>query len=61
MTRPEAQDRGMAGSLLKKSMNALLDRGYDRLTLIVTEGNASAQHLYASLGFRPIPDDAPES
>ncbi|GEM_PF-1157760 len=51
----------MAGSLLKKSMNALLDRGYDRLTLIVTEGNASAQHLYASLGFRPIPDDAPES
>ena len=55
MTRPEAQGRGLAGSLLRMSMNALLDRGYERLTLIVTDGNTPAQRLYASLGFRPIP------
>lgn len=60
MTRPEAGGRGLARHLLKASMNALLDRGYDRLTLIVTDGNAPAQHLYGSLGFRPIPDDTPE-
>ena len=55
MTRPEAQGRGMARELMKASMNALLDRGYERLTLIVTDGNTPAQRLYASLGFRPIP------
>ncbi len=54
MTRPDAQGRGMAQFLLSRSIDALLDRGYGRLTLIVTEGNAPAQRLYASLGFRPI-------
>lgn len=54
MTRPEAQGRGMARSLLKESMNALLDRGDERLTLIVTDGNTPAQSLYESLGFRPV-------
>ena len=38
----------------EKSINALLDREHERLTLIVTEENEPAQHLYASLGFRPI-------
>jgi ribosomal protein S18 acetylase RimI-like enzyme len=54
MTRPEARNRGLARRVLKASMNALLDRGHDRLTLVVTDGNAPAQHLYASLGFREI-------
>lgn len=54
MTRTDGQGQGMARFLLQRSINALLDRGYGRLTLIVTEGNAPAQHLYASLGFRPI-------
>lgn len=53
MTRPDAQRQGMARFLLQRSIDALLDRGYERLTLIVTEGNAPAQRLYASLGFRP--------
>lgn len=61
MTRPEARRRGLARSLLQASMNALLSHGYARLTLIVTDGNAAAQNLYASLGFRPILDDVPES
>lgn len=54
MTRPDAQRQGLARFLLQRSIDALLDRGRKRLTLIVTEGNAPAQRLYASLGFRPI-------
>ena len=56
MTRPDAQRQGLARFLLQRSIDALLDRGYERLTLIVTEGNAPAQRLYGSLGFRPIVD-----
>jgi ribosomal protein S18 acetylase RimI-like enzyme len=55
MTRPAARKRGLARNLLQASMNALLDAGYERLTLIVTDGNAPARRLYASLGFREIP------
>ena len=54
MTRPDAQRQGLARLLLRRSIDALVDRGHKRLTLIVTEGNAPAEHLYASLGFRPI-------
>jgi GNAT superfamily N-acetyltransferase len=54
MTRPDAQRQGLARYLLRRSIDALLDRGYERLRLIVTEGNTPAQRLYASLGFRPI-------
>jgi len=54
MTRPDAQREGLARSLMQRSIDALLDRGFERLRLIVTEGNAPAQRLYASLGFRPI-------
>jgi len=54
MTRPEAQRRGLARALLQTSVNALLDAGYERLTLIVTDGNRPAQRLYASLGFREM-------
>jgi len=54
MTRPDAQRRGLARYLLQQSIDALLDRGYERLRLVVTDGNAPAQSLYASLGFRLI-------
>jgi len=54
MTRPEAQRLGMARYLLQRSIDALLDRGYERLTLVVTEENAPAERLYRSLGFRSI-------
>jgi len=54
MTRPDAQREGLARYLMRRSIDALLDRGHTRLRLIVTEGNAQAQSLYASLGFRPI-------
>ena len=54
MTRPDAQRQGLARFLLQRSIDVLLDRGHERLTLIFTEGNAPAQRLYTSLGFRPI-------
>lgn len=60
MTRPESQGRGLARDLLQASMRALFNHGYDRLTLVVTDGNAPAQKLYTSLGFRPITSDNPE-
>jgi len=54
MTRPESKGQGMGRFLLKKSINALMVRGDTKLTLIVTEGNLPAQHLYTSLGFEAI-------
>ena len=54
MTRPDAQRQGLARLLLRRSIDALVDRGHKGLTLIVTEGNEPARRLYASLGFRPI-------
>jgi len=56
MTRPEMRRTGHAKTLIQASMNALLDRGYDRLTLVVTDGNVPAQRLYAELGFEEVPD-----
>ncbi len=54
MTRPEFKRQGMARALLKQSIQALLDHGYDRLTLIVTDGNEPAVRLYHKLGFSPV-------
>jgi len=56
MTRPEHRRKGYARTLIQGSMNALIDRGYNRLTLVVTEGNTPAQRLYDRLGFKPITD-----
>ena len=56
MTRPEFKGQGMARFLLQRSINALIERGETQLTLIVTEGNQPAQHLYASLGFVALED-----
>jgi len=35
-------------------MAAIVDRGDERLRLIVTDGNAPGRSLYESLGFRPV-------
>jgi ribosomal protein S18 acetylase RimI-like enzyme len=43
----------MACFLVKRSINALFNQGYDRLTLLVTEKNIPALRLYEGLGFRP--------
>lgn len=54
LTDPSAQNQGLGAFLIKKSINALLARGYSDLTLFVTKGNLPAQHLYEKLGFQVI-------
>lgn len=54
MTRPEAKGQGMARHLLTRSLTALRVAGQKRATLIVTDGNEPAQHLYRSIGFVPF-------
>jgi len=54
MTRPDFQRRGMARFLLQTSINTLRDRGYRRLTLVVTERNKPALALYRALGFHRV-------
>ncbi len=51
MTDPAAKGQGLAAQLMKRSMNSLLEQGYTRLCLAVTDGNTAAQHLYQTLGF----------
>lgn len=51
MTDPATKGQGVATRLIKRSMNSLLDQGYTRLCLTVTDGNIPAQHVYDMLGF----------
>lgn len=50
-THPDYTNRGLGKFLLTRSINALYDQGYEALVLYVTSGNASAEHVYATLGF----------
>ncbi len=54
MTHPDFKSRGMATYLLKSAINALLTFGYKELFLVVTDGNAPAQHVYEKVGFIPV-------
>lgn len=54
MTHPEFKNQGLGTYLLKKSINALLDDGYEELYLVVTEGNKPAQHLFKKMGFHNV-------
>ncbi|MGZ3656602.1 MAG: tetratricopeptide repeat protein [Bdellovibrionota bacterium] len=51
MSDPAHQGRGLAGALIRKSMFALKESGYEALYLVVTEGNVPAERLYRKLGF----------
>ena len=55
MTHPDAKRQGHARMLLRQSMNALLEQGYSKLTLVVSEGNNPAIALYRNLGFTVDP------
>ena len=61
MTYPDFKNLGMAGFLLQKSINALLDQGYKELCLAVTEGNTAARHLYEKIGFQAFEEDSPKT
>jgi GNAT superfamily N-acetyltransferase len=57
MTRPEHKNQGMARSLMGRSIQALLDAGHSSLSLLVTDANAPAVHLYTSMGFQKVEDE----
>jgi ribosomal protein S18 acetylase RimI-like enzyme len=48
---PDARGRGLGRALLAASYASLQRRGFEALTLTVTEANTSAAELYRSLGF----------
>ena len=50
--RKDRRGQGLGRALVTATMNALIDLGYDRLSLYVTLGNDPAIHLYEGLGFR---------
>jgi len=54
MTRPEILRQGRARQLLAESIDGLRNRGYDRVTLIVTSGNTPAEALYRAVAFQPV-------
>ena len=49
--RPEHRRRGVASALTASAEEAAAARGFDRLRLTVSVGNAPAQALYRGLGF----------
>jgi ribosomal protein S18 acetylase RimI-like enzyme len=51
MVRPAWRGRGVAQALLKECIERARGAGIDTLTLSVTVGNGSAQHLYDRMGF----------
>jgi ribosomal protein S18 acetylase RimI-like enzyme len=49
---PVARGRGQATALVHTALEAAADRGYARMTLLVSAANAAAAAVYARLGFR---------
>ena len=54
MTHPEEKRQGLAAGLLRRTVNRLLEEGYEELYLVVTRSNHPAVRLYERLGFRPV-------
>ncbi|MGE0262089.1 MAG: GNAT family N-acetyltransferase [Candidatus Obscuribacterales bacterium] len=52
---PSYQRLGLASCLIERSLEALDRQGYDRMYLVVTQGNHPAQTLYDKLGFKVSP------
>ncbi len=52
---PQWRGRGIGRTLVQAAASAAIDGGYERLTLLVDNGNTPARALYDTLGFRPGP------
>lgn len=59
MTDPDYQRRGLAGGLIRESLDALAEAGFSGLYLVVTVGNP-AQKLYSALGFEVVGNALPQ-
>ncbi|MBK6472845.1 MAG: GNAT family N-acetyltransferase [Betaproteobacteria bacterium] len=53
VTAPDWQRRGLARAGLQRAMNRMAAGDEAVVRLVVTQGNAPAEALYESLGFRP--------
>jgi len=51
MTRPEAQRRGLARDLIRRTLSSLAESGHGQVGLFVSPENAPALRLYEGLGF----------
>jgi predicted GNAT family acetyltransferase len=51
---PRYRNKGIATTLLKRSISTLHKEGHRELFLFLTEGNNTAKHIYERLGFQPI-------
>ncbi len=51
---PNQRRQGSAHNMLRSAANWALDKGAERLALVVTEANAPARGLYASLGMQVV-------
>lgn len=52
LTHPDFQGRGMGTFLVRRSIDALLDQGFDEVDLFVTSANEPAVRIYERLGFQ---------
>lgn len=50
-THPDYQNRGIAGDLVRQSLDTIRQRGGDRAILQVEVDNEAARHIYRKLGF----------
>jgi ribosomal protein S18 acetylase RimI-like enzyme len=51
---PAYQGKGLGRRMIGQAIGELERRGYETISLAVTDANASAYHLYSSCGFRTI-------
>jgi ribosomal protein S18 acetylase RimI-like enzyme len=52
--RRPRQRRGLGQALVRAALARVRDEGAERMTLLVSERNAGARHLYDRLGFQPL-------
>jgi ribosomal protein S18 acetylase RimI-like enzyme len=54
LTHPDHQGHGMGTFLVRRSIDALLDQGFDEVDLFVTRANEPAVRIYERLGFQDV-------